>query len=74
MADFEVTSGHVRLEQVNKWPNSMTYMMVVVMMFLDIYQMTWCYIAEGCIWNAMLLHLPECKMKSPSVIKYEELP
>jgi len=24
--------------------------------------------------NAMLLYLPECKMKSPSVVKYVELP
>jgi hypothetical protein len=25
MADFEETSGYVRPERVNKWPNSMTY-------------------------------------------------
>jgi hypothetical protein len=25
MADFEDTSRHVRLERVNKWPNSMIY-------------------------------------------------
>jgi hypothetical protein len=24
MADLEETAGHVRPEQVNKWPNSMT--------------------------------------------------
>jgi len=42
--------------------------------FLVIYQMTWCYISEGCSLNAMLLYLPECKMKSPTVVKYVELP
>jgi hypothetical protein len=26
---FEETSGHVRPEQVKKWPNSMTYMMMI---------------------------------------------
>jgi len=43
-------------------------------MFLVFYQMTWCYSLEGCSLNAILLYLPECKMKSPSVVKYVELP
>jgi hypothetical protein len=29
---FEETSGYVRPERVNKWPNSMTDMMVMMMM------------------------------------------
>jgi len=29
---FEETSGYVRPERVNKWPNSMTYMMMMMIM------------------------------------------
>jgi hypothetical protein len=31
---FEKTSGYVRPERVNKWPNSMTYMMMRMMMVM----------------------------------------
>jgi hypothetical protein len=30
---FEETSGYVRPERVNKWPNSMTNMMMMIMIF-----------------------------------------
>ena len=30
---FEETSGYVRPERVNKWPNSMTYMMMMIVYF-----------------------------------------
>ena len=32
---FEETSGYVRPERVNKWPNSMTDMMMMIMMIVD---------------------------------------
>jgi hypothetical protein len=31
---FEETSGHVRPERINKWPNSMTDMMMVMIMMM----------------------------------------
>ena len=31
---FEDSCGYVRPERVNKWPNSMTYMMMMIMMML----------------------------------------
>jgi hypothetical protein len=34
MAEFEETSGHVRPERVNKWPNSMTDMMMMTKMMM----------------------------------------